>query len=63
MSDSNRAGCPVGLVVLGVVLAVAFGHHGGGAGLTADETQDVLNSLGIAWGRPGPPVVMFTNPG
>ena len=64
MSDdsSGRPGCTVGLIVLCVLAALAFWPRSAEL-KSADETSDVLNSLGVVWGRPGPPIVVFSNPG
>ena len=61
MSDAKRTGCPLGLVILGVVLAIAL--HGGGGVKSPADTQRVLDELGLVWVAEGPPIVVFSNPG
>jgi hypothetical protein len=61
MSNNGRTGCPLLLVLIGVLLAILMSS--GGSLKSPDETNRILRELGVRWRGGGPPIVMFTNPG
>jgi hypothetical protein len=63
MGSSNRSGWQIGLLV--VVLAVLGGcmSPGGSDLKSPEETYRILEQLRVQWLDPGPPVIVFSNPG